>query len=128
MAKYLLDTTALIDHLRGRQEVVKVVRDLVDEGHQLGACCVNIAELYSGLREKDQTKADRFVDSLEVYEVTREIAKQAGRYRFGFARKGITLSIADTIVAAAAISHSATLITANVRDYPMEEISLLEQP
>jgi predicted nucleic acid-binding protein len=38
------------------------------------------------------------------------------------------LTTTDTLVAATAIKHGATLITANVKDYPMEEIELLQQP
>jgi predicted nucleic acid-binding protein len=51
MAKYLLDTTILIDHLRGRQEAVDLLTALAHQGHRLGLCCVNVAELYSGLRQ-----------------------------------------------------------------------------
>ena len=38
------------------------------------------------------------------------------------------LTTTDTLVAAAAVSNEATLVTANVRDYPMEEVELLQQP
>ena len=128
MAKYLLDTTALIDYLSGHQAVVDLIRGLVREGHSLGICCINIAELYSGLEEEKRRQADRLIDSLAYYEVTPEVAKLAGGYRFFFAHKGIALSTADTIVAATAVTQEAILITANKRDYPMPEIRLLEQP
>ena len=65
-------------------------------------------------------------DGLEYYLVSREAAKEAGRYRYEFARRGITLSTTDTLMAATAIAEGAILITANTRDFPMEEIELLE--
>lgn len=126
MAKYLLDTTALINHLRGRPEVVDLVSSLASQGHQLGICCINVAELYSGLNPGEQDRAERLVDSLDYYEVSREAAKQAGRYRYDFARRGVTLSFADTLIAATAINEMATLITANAKDFPMEELQLVE--
>lgn len=126
MNKYLLDTTALIDHLRGRGEVVGWVTSLARQGHRLGLCCINVAELYAGLSPEEQVRADRLVNSLEFYQVTREVAKQAGRYRYDFGRRGVTLSTADTLIAATAISEGATLITANARDFPMEDVQLVE--
>ena len=126
MAKYLLDTTILINHLRGHPEVAELITSLAGQGHQLGLCCINVAELYSGLNPGEQARAEGLVDSLDFYEITREAAKQAGRFRYDFARRGITLSSADTLIAATAIEEVATLITANVRDFPMQDLQLLE--
>lgn len=128
VANYLLDTTALIDHLRGRREVVQLVTALAHQGHRLGLCCINVAELYSGLSQEERTMADRLTDTLDFYEVTRDIAKEAGRYRHDFARRGTALSTADCLVAATAIAGGATLVTANTRDFPMEDVQLLEHP
>ena len=128
MAKYLLDTTVLIDHLRGRQKVAETVIRLARQGHELGVCCINIAELYSGLNDNERAGAEKLIDSLDYYEISKDIAKMAGCYRFEFARKGITLTTSDTIVAAVAINYGAILVTANVKDYPMKEIELLQQP
>ena len=128
MAKYLLDTTILIEHLCGRTEAVDLLTVLARQGHRMGLCCINVAELYSGLSHEERARADRLIDSLDFYDVTREVAKQAGEYRYDFARRGVTLSTADTLVAATAVAESATLITANTKDFPMKEIDLLEHP
>ena len=126
MAKYLLDTTVLISHLRGRPEVLELVMSLARQGHVLGLCCINVAELYSGLSQQEEARAERLVDSLDYYVVTRETAKEAGGHRYNFARRGITLTTADALIAATAIKEGATLITSNVKDFPMEEIQLME--
>ena len=128
MGKFLLDTTALIDYLRGQKDTVQLVNSLAHQGHQLGLCCINVAEVYSGLTEQERAGADRLIDTLDFYEVSREVAKRGGQYRYDFARQGITLSTADTLVAATAIGEGATLVTANTRDFPMEEVVLLEHP
>ena len=126
VAKYILDTTVLIDHLRGREEAEELVDSLALAGHRIGVCCISITELYSGLGQDGRDAAADLTDGLEYYLVSREAAKEAGRYRYEFARRGITLSTTDTLMAATAIAESAILITANARGFPMEEIQLLE--
>ena len=128
MADYLLDATALIDYLRGRQGMIQLVDTLFEQGHRLGVCCVTAAELYAGLSEEERSGANHLIDAMDYYEVSRETAKEAGRYRYEFARRGIALSTTDTLIAATAIAQGATLITANTKDFPMEEIELLEHP
>ncbi|PKB71757.1 MAG: hypothetical protein BZY87_03870 [SAR202 cluster bacterium Io17-Chloro-G6] len=86
MAKYILDTTLLIDQLRGRKEAAELVETLALDGHRLGVCCVSITELYSRLGQHDRAAADDLTDGLEYYDVSREAAKEAGRYRYEFAR------------------------------------------
>lgn len=85
-------------------------------------------ELYSGLSQSERAKAHRLIDTLEYYEVSRNAAKLAGSYRFDFARRGMILTTTDTLVAATAVEQDATVITANPKDYPMEEIELVRQP
>lgn len=98
------------------------------QGNRLGACCVSIAELYAGVSQERRTAADRLTGVLDYYDVSPEAAKEAGRYRFEFARRGIALSTADTLIAATAIDQGAILVTGNTKDFPMEEIQLLEHP
>lgn len=128
MSKYLFDTTVLIDHLRGRQELVEFVGGLAQAGHELGVCSINVAELYSGLQPKHRALAEKLIDSLEYWEATRETAKIAGRYRFDFARRGIALTTTDALVAAIATEHGAALVTANTKHYPMQELEIVRQP
>ena len=128
MSKYLLDTTVLIDHLRGRQQVVEFVTGLADAGNELGVCSISVAELCSGLSEKHRAVAAKLIDSLDYWDATKETATMAGSYRYDFARKGVALTTTDALVAAIAVGHGATLVTANARRYPMKEIEVLQQP
>jgi predicted nucleic acid-binding protein len=128
VSRYLLDTTVLIDHLRGRSEVVEFVTGLANAGNELGVCSIGVAELYSGLSHRHQALAEDLIDSLEYWDATREDARVAGRYRYDFARKGVALATTDALVAAIAVGHGATLVTANAKHYPVEEMQLLEQP
>ncbi|GFP18622.1 hypothetical protein HKBW3S42_00504 [Candidatus Hakubella thermalkaliphila] len=128
MTKYLLDTTALIDYLNGRPHVVSLIQSLAREGHTLGLCCINITELYAGLKEHERKRAQRLIERLFYFEVTQEMAQKAGEYQYYFARRGKTLSTSDVTVAAVAVAQEAILLTANVDHYPMDEIGVERLP
>ena len=128
MGTYVLDTTVLIDALAGKARAASLVRELFREQHELCTCCVCVAELYSGLSAGAKDVADRLIGGLAYLDVTADQARLAGNIRYRYARRGIALSITDTIVAAVAMANDATLVTANVRDFPMEELQLLHLP
>ena len=65
------------------------------------------------------------VDRWFYFATTPTIAKEAGRYRYEFARVGTNLSATDSLIAAVAIANDATLITNNLRHFRMPEIRLL---
>ena len=124
MANYLLDTTVIIDCLRGRKAIVDFVTKIASEGSTVGCCAVNVAEVYAGMRENERQVTKKFLDSLEYYEVTRNVAEQAGAYKRQYGQKGVTLSLSDAIIAAVAISNNLTLVTDNVKHYPMPELDI----
>lgn len=105
-----------------------MVNSLANPANRLGVCCVSVAELYTGTNQERRAAADQLIGVMDFYDVSLAAAKEAGRYRYEFARRGIALSTADTLIAATAIAEDAILITANTKDFPMEEIELLEQP
>jgi len=126
MAGYLLDTTTIIDHLRGNKKVNSCLEEIGQRGDIAGCCCINIAETYAGMREKEKEKTNRFIESLYYFEITRGIAKLAGELRKKYAKKGKTLATTDVIIAATAIIYDLTLITKNIKHYPFPELKVEE--
>ena len=84
-----------------------------------------LAEVYSGFDAQERIDNAPVIDRWLYYETTPAIAKEAGRYRYEFARIGTTLSATYSLIAAVAIANDATLITNNLRHFPMPEIRLL---
>ena len=125
MTDHLLDATALVDYFRGRRAIRDLVQRLESQGHRLAVCSVGLAEVYSGFNAQERIENGPSVDRWFYYETTPTIAKEAGRYRYEFARVGTTLSATDSLIAAVAIANGATLITNNLRHFPMSEIRLL---
>jgi len=126
MAKYLLDTTTIIDHLRGDKKVSPRLEEIGQRGDIAGCCCINIAETYAGMRKKEKEKTDRFIESLYYFEVTKEMAKLAGGLRQKYFKRGKTLATTDVIIAATALTYNLTLLTKNVKHYPFPELRIEE--
>jgi predicted nucleic acid-binding protein len=125
MSRYLLDTTALIDFSKGREPAYSLVRRFIENGEEVGVSPINVAEFYSGLAPTQWDVWDEFFEPLILWPISLGAARKAGRFRYDFAREGISLSTTDTLVAAVALEHRATLVTSNVKDYPMDEVKLL---
>jgi len=108
--------------------VAQFLHRLIQEGHTLAACPISIAELYSGLAEDEWPIADPVIDALEYWDIDPLTAKRAGLYRYIYARRGQPLSVPHTLMAALAVAKDATLITRNVKDFPMPELKLEPLP
>jgi predicted nucleic acid-binding protein len=126
MAEYLLDTTTIIDHLRGDKKVSSYLEEIGIRGDIAGCCCINIAEVFTGVKEKEKEKTDRFIESLYYFEVTKEIARLAGGLKQKYIKKGKTLATTDLIIAATAMVYGLTLITKNTKHYPFPELEIKE--
>jgi tRNA(fMet)-specific endonuclease VapC len=126
MPAYLLDTSVIIDVLNAKRGRAALLQGLLRDGGRLGCCAVNVAEVYAGMRQHEAQATATFLTSLDYHEITRDIAKQAGEIKFQQRRKGRTLSLADTMIAAVALSNGLILITDNVKDYPSVGLHLFE--
>ncbi len=121
---FLLDTTVIIDFFRGNEYITALLETLKNKGH-LASCPVTVAETFTGTKEKELEKVHAFLSSLVFYAVTYESARLAGRWRYTYARKGITLSLSDTLIAAVAVKNRLALVTANKRHFPMKELVII---
>lgn len=128
MASYLLDTSVIIDALNDKRSRRNLLLDLLRQGHLLACCSINVAEVYAGMRPKEEKATEEFLRSLEYYHVTWPVARMAGLLKRDHARKGIALTVSDATIAAVAIAHQLTLLTDNVKDFPMKELSLYPLP
>jgi len=122
---FLLDTTILIDLFRGRQEAIVFLDKLSQEG-SLFVCAIVVSEIFSGVRPAELPKVEEFFEAMGYIQIDYKTAKRAGLYKRDFQRKGINLSVSDTLIAAAAVDHALTLVTKNVGYFPMEELNVIE--
>ncbi|MDQ3962754.1 MAG: PIN domain-containing protein [Actinomycetota bacterium] len=124
---FLLDTTVLIDHLRGAPAAQRVA-ELLDRGDVAATTAINVEEIARGLRRAEGDAARRLIDGLVVISLGRNEGWLAGTWRRDYAAKGRSLSQADCLVAAAAATTRGMLVTGNPKDFPMKEVTVEHWP
>jgi predicted nucleic acid-binding protein len=128
MAAVLLDTTVLIDLLRGRAGAVERLRTLRSNGDQPCICAINVEELERGAKQGEAEALVRLLDGLTIAPLGRVEGTRAGRWRREHATRGVTLSQADCLIASAAAGVGARLATGNPKDFPMAGLMVEHWP
>ncbi len=123
----VLDSTVLIDFLRGRPAVRRVAA-LRAVGDVPATTAINVEEIARGLGPSEADSAGRLFRGLVVLPVDVRAGWQAGTWRRDFAARGVTLWQADCLIAATTLSHGAMLVTGNPKDFPMHELDVVHWP
>lgn len=117
-ATQLIDTDVLIEYLRGSDQTAEFLEGLTG---QLMISAISVAELFSGVRDKNESDAlDQFMLAFETVPIDARLAKEGGRIRQRF-YPSHGVGLADALIAATAADRDAELVTFNVRHYPMLE-------
>jgi predicted nucleic acid-binding protein len=128
VATYLLDTNIIIDTVNGKKGRAELLKNLILQGNTMACCPINIAEVYAGMRPKEEARTTALLRSLQLFPITFEVAGVAGLLKRDYSKTGITLGLADALIAAVAIHNRLTLITENLKHFPMRELSLYRLP
>jgi predicted nucleic acid-binding protein len=123
--RYLFDTDVLIAYLRGYHQVVELLKALAAQRFDFLISPVTIIEIEAGIRDAEKEKTYELLDVFEVCTVDRSIAHLSGSSLRKYRKKGVTLGLADVIIAATAVIHHLTLVTYNTNHYPMSELQIL---
>lgn len=124
---HALDTTVLIDYLRGRPAVARVLA-LLERGVTAATTAVNVEEIVRGLRGQERAAAEQLFRGVIVLPITPEAGWLAGDWRRTYAASGVTLSQADCLIAATCLLAGAALATGNPADFPMPELEVIHWP
>ena len=124
MTNYLLDTTFLIDHLRGKPEAVDRLRRMVETGDVTLVNDVVCAEAWAGAPADDDEALTTLLRFLEFVASGPHHARLAGRWRAQSIAAGHDIGIADALIAACAHLSQANVVTRNVRHFAQTPVSV----
>jgi predicted nucleic acid-binding protein len=104
VARILVDTDVLVDHLRGQ-------RQFVPGDDQVNVSAVTRAELYAA-HDTLESPVTRLLDAMSEIPVDAAIAERGGTIR-----RLTGASLGNALIAATALEHELTLVTRNLWDY-----------
>jgi predicted nucleic acid-binding protein len=119
MKTYFLDTSIIIDYLRGKKDTVDLINGLKGK---LVSSYVCLSELYEGIfRSKDKnvesTILQFFSGLSKTYGLNQKIAKEFGYLRKNLKQRGEIIEDLDIMIAATCIVYGLTLVTLNKKHF-----------
>lgn len=115
----LLDTTVAVDHLRGLEAAVDLLRRLVDDEETVLASEVVRFELLAGVRDKELEALEQLFSALSWVPVDEGVSRAAGSLARKHRKAHGGIGDVDYLIAATALVFDAELLTTSVRHFPM---------
>jgi hypothetical protein len=112
----MLDTDVMIDYLKNYQQAI----DYIEKSRNpFLISAITVAELFTGIRnEQEQIAVESILTTCDIISIDYDIAQIGGTFRGKYSKSHGT-SLMDALIAATALHCKATLITLNVKHFPM---------
>jgi predicted nucleic acid-binding protein len=115
----VLDTSVLVDNLRGNERARDLLHGFHGSGEPLAASVLTKVEVLAGAREAERLAVEALFSELEWLDVSNVIAERAGGLASAFLRSHPGIDVVDYVIAATAMELNATLVTRNLKHFPM---------
>jgi predicted nucleic acid-binding protein len=115
----LIDTSVIIDHLRGDKAATSAMRGAVASGERLASSILTKVEVLAGMRPQEVQETRAVLDILHLVPVDDAIAEQAGAFANQYLRSYPGVDVTDYVIAATAWNLGAQLWTRNIKHFPM---------
>ena len=110
MTDYLVDTNVLIRCLRGMREAIALLQKLRASG-ELYVSVLSRLEVLARTWPHEEERTVALLSSFGCLPVDQALADSVGSLLFQQARRGLTLTVPDAIIAATALTHGLTLVS-----------------
>jgi len=119
MGVIVLDTSVLVDQLRGVSEARDALVGALERGDSLVSSVLTKVEVLAGTRARERSSVRLLLDRLAWVGVTDEIADGAGALARRYRRSHPAVGVVDFVIAATARAVDGSLWTRNVSNFPM---------
>lgn len=123
MTRYVLDTSFMIDHLRGDPAATRRFAQIFSDGDQPVVNEVAACEAWTGAPLAGDPALVALLSAVEFVQPGPKSAQAAGVWRQDARSRGHVLSVADALIAAAAF-EDAVVLTRNVRDFALTPVRI----
>jgi len=107
----IVDTSVLIDFLKGSEKAAKEVTKLFQSNRAVLTGII-IAELMQGIKKAgEEERIAELLTAVNILEISTPLWIETGRLSSSLRKKGINLPLTDTAIAALAIKNNLTLYT-----------------
>ena len=120
----LIDSDVLIDHLRKEKQALRFLAAELEKNSLIFVSVISRVEILAGIRKGEDAIINSLFEILTPVNVDISIADRAGEYLRKYSRSH-SMSIGDALIAATSKEMSLTLITRNVKHYPMKDIAII---
>lgn len=115
----VVDTSVLVDHLRGHVAARDALGTVVERGERLAASVLTKSELLAGMRRRQTGPAAELFGVIDWVPVDEALAEEAGSLAARYLRSHPGVDLADYVIAATARRLDAPLWTRNLKHFPM---------
>lgn len=126
----ILDTTFLVDVLRGSQSVTEAMEE-VDKTGTGAVSSISVMEVWEGIRLADASNQERqrvkqLLEEVREVEFDRHCAIQAGEISAELRQTGSQIEPPDVMIAGTALANDMPVVTRNVEHFErIEELEIL---
>ena len=122
--RYLLDSSFVIDYLRGDPAAVGRFQRMFDAGDEPLTSEIVVCEVATGAPAHPDPDLIAFLEPCEFVQPGPAAALRAGQWRAEARGRGLSLSLADALIAAAAEEADAVVLTRNARDFALTPVRI----
>lgn len=125
---FLIDSNVLIYVLGARATVISLLRQITDleEGERPSIAALTVYEVLAGAAPAEAERTFDLLAAFEIIPVTEAIAVRAAIIAQSQRVQGRRVAIADTIIAATALTSGRTLVTYNRQDFARLGVNLYQ--
>jgi len=121
-AKVIIDTTILVDFLRGKEYAKNSMEELIGKGSSLHTTDINAFELYHGAyksrrQDKNLASVKGVLNSLTLLSTTEDSMEIAGKTAADLDKKGEKIEIRDLLIGSIALVEGCSVLTNNRKHF-----------
>tara|TARA_Y100000294_G_C8422090_1_gene283245 strand:- start:158 stop:553 length:396 start_codon:yes stop_codon:yes gene_type:complete len=119
---YCLDTSIIVEFLRGNQKVINKIKGIIQKGKKIAITTLTLCELYRGVylcskSELEEVKLDSFISTVDILSLDIASSKLYGKYYYLLTKTGVKTQEIDLLIGCISIAVNSILVTDNIKHF-----------